>query len=526
MMDSDARWKVRQAGRREGKTVIDFVSAIAGHGPGWEEGRPMYEGVLQGWDVVWIAKDYGQAAAIWESEIEPRFRGLEPLVKLNITRRTVKILGKGTLHIRSGERKPILSIRGLGKRVKGIICDEAAWWDLAWAWKNVLRPVLADNEGWAIFTSTTNKGSDGGKDSETGNITVPSYFNRLCQAIIDGAPTRTRERGWERFYGTARDNPKIKPQEFQALLEEYTPGSLEEAQEVYAKLLVGGAGLQFHEWREDLHVARYEPPAGWRWFAGLDWGYTSPCAVIFFAVGPDNDILARYEFYLRKKTPKEVGQMIGMKARTLKAPLEWVACDSEIFGDDRGERISDKLQEGLIEAAGGGDVVPLISVPKGPGSRVARVQLLHEYLRYDVLPAGKVIKGVVIPPDTPAPWGGPKLRFHPDCKNCIRTIPALPIDEKNTEDVDTTAEDHCYDGVTYALRARVPKTDREDTRRVPDDVHPGFKIEQGKAKRRARWEDPFNPELEEQVAALEEIRGEGRFITGVRWGPARPHEEG
>lgn len=524
-MDSPARFKVRQAGRREGKTVIDFVSAIAGHGPGWQDGTPMWEGVLQGWDVVWIAKDYNQAKGIWEGEIEPRFRGLEPLVKLNITDRTVKVLGRGTLHIRSGDRKSITGIRGLGKRIKGVICDEAAWWDLFWAWRNVLRPILVDNKGWAIFTSTTNKGTDGGKDTETGNIIVPSYFNRLCQAVIDGAKGRRLEDGWERFYGTAADNPKIAPEEFQALLDEYVPGSLEEAQEVYAKLLTGGAGLAFHEWREDLHVAKYDPPAGWRWFAGLDWGYRKPFAIVIFAVGPDGDILARHEMYGKGQTPYQVGYVFAQKCLGLKGRVEWLACDAAIWGDDRGETIAEDLQKGLTAGAQGQDPIPLISVPKGPGSRPARVLLLHEYLRYETLPAGLVVKGVTIPANTPAPWGGPRLRFHRECKNCIRTIPSLPIDPKDSEDVDTEAEDHCYDAVTYALRARVPLVEREDSGRVPDDVHPGYDIEEGRAIRKPRWITEEQAGRVDAHRLMKEAAAQGRFITGVRVGGARPTQE-
>jgi hypothetical protein len=270
VQDSPARFKVLRWGRRAAKTTEDFIAGIAGHGPGWREGKPMWEGVLQGWDVVWLAKDYNAAGGIWEAEIEPRFRGLRDW-KINVSKHTVSMIGGGTLHIRSAERKPLTGIRGLGKLVKGVICDEAAWWDLRWGWRQVLRPILMDNQGWAIFSSTTNKGTDGGKNDETGNVVVPSFFNSLSQQVMDQVQGRTLEDGWAHFYATAADNPVISPSEFQALLAEYTQGSLEEAQEVYAKLLTGGAGLALEEWRHDLHVAAYEVPTGWRWvrWAGL-----------------------------------------------------------------------------------------------------------------------------------------------------------------------------------------------------------------------------------------------------------------
>lgn len=525
MMDSRARFKVRRAGRREGKTTLAFVSAMGGHGGDWANGNPRWEGVLQGWDVVWIGKDYPQARQIWEAEIEPRFRGLKN-VKLNQTERTVQASSGGTLHIRSAEKKPLSGIRGLGKKVKGVICDEAAWWDLLYAWRKILRPILMDNEGWAIIASTTNKGNDTGRDSETGNVTVPSYFNILCQQVMDGVPGRTLEEGWEHFYGTAADNPRISITEFQALISEYVPGSLDEAQEVYAKLLTGGAGLAFHEWRDDQHIARYDVPAGWRWFAGLDWGYRKPYAISICAAGPDGDILVRDEMYGKEKTPFEVGYALGEKAKGLNGPLEWVAGDSAMWAvTDGGESQAEGFQRGMIAAAGGDDRVPLIAAPKGPGSRHARVTLLHEHLRLTPLPAGVKIPdgkgghiisdGTIIPP-----WGGPKLRFHPDAKNHIRTIPALPIDEKDSEDVDTEAEDHAYDALTYALQSRAPKVEKLEVDRVPDDIHPGFKIQEGRAIRRPRWAT----EPEEEEARAESLR-QGKYMTGVRVGGARPYQE-
>jgi hypothetical protein len=124
-----------------------------------------------------------------------------------------------------------------------------------------------------------------------------------------------------------------------------------------------------------------------------------------------------------------------------------------------------------------------------------------------------------------APWSrpgpAPRCRFHPDCKNAIRTISALPISPTNTEDVDTEAEDHPYDGWTYGLQCRVPQVERDESGRVPDDRHPGFDIKEGRAVRKPRWSDEeANPEEARRLA----LAG-GRFLTGVRVGNARPYQE-
>ena len=45
----------------------------------------------------------------------------------------------------------------------------------------------------------------------------------------------------------------------------------------------------------------------------------------------------------------------------------------------------------------------------------------------------------------------PGIFFFSTCVHCIRTIPTLPRDRKNPDDVDSKAEDHCYDTVCYFL---------------------------------------------------------------------------
>jgi len=36
----------------------------------------------------------------------------------------------------------------------------------------------------------------------------------------------------------------------------------------------------------------------------------------------------------------------------------------------------------------------------------------------------------------------------------IAQLPALPIDKKNPEDIDTTSEDHLYDALRYGIMSR------------------------------------------------------------------------
>src|SRR5690606_26961102 len=150
-----------------------------------------------------------------------------------------------------------------------------------YAWKHVIRPTLMDNVGWAIIMSTPNAGLDGNQAQRT-----PSYFNLLCLRIQEGAAPPE----WAYWHRTARDNPKILPSEFQALINEYAEKGEEIAlqEEVYALLLTTGAGLAFPEWNPAVHVARYDPPPGaGYWVGGLDWGCATwgQCVMVWMSEG-------------------------------------------------------------------------------------------------------------------------------------------------------------------------------------------------------------------------------------------------
>ena len=53
-----------------------------------------------------------------------------------------------------------------------------------------------------------------------------------------------------------------------------------------------------------------------------------------------------------------------------------------------------------------------------------------------------------------AETGEPSLYIFNNCLNIIRTLPLLPCDKNNPEDVDTHAEDHAYDALRYGCMSR------------------------------------------------------------------------
>jgi hypothetical protein len=275
VLDADARFKLWRAGRRTGKSRAAVLAAVAGHGPDRQ-----YAGVMQGGDVVWIAPDYPQSLAIWREEVKPRFAGLS-FATINETQRRVDVHGLGSLEIRSAE-----AIDGVrGRRLDGVILDEAAYFDAEYAWNAVLRPALADRRGWAMFASTTNAGHDGNQEKR-----VPSFFNVLCERAEQG------ELGpeWATFHNRTDDNPKIPREEITALRAEYPEGSAIAAQELDAELGVAG-GRYFDSCNAEIHLVPRADlpkhlPAHWEYWGAFDWGYAHWAVGGAFCMTPEGAV--------------------------------------------------------------------------------------------------------------------------------------------------------------------------------------------------------------------------------------------
>ena len=447
ILDSLARFKIARCGRRFGKDRLSLHAGIVGHG------RGKWRGIAQGVDVAWIGPDYPQIRAIWREEVEPRFKGVAG-VELNQQERRVSFRGLGTLEFRSAEN--IDSIRG--RKLGGVVLNECAYFDLEYAFREVIMPALIDQGGWAIFDSTPNAGPDGHVD-EAGKRS-PSYFNILCERAEVG------ELGpdWGHWHFTSYDNPKIPRGEIDALVAEYPPESPALQQEIFAKLIAAGAGVAFPEWSDDVHTTEQQPErlsGEWTWWASGDWGFAKPGWLGLHASSADRSVV-RWEYYYRETPPYQVGFTFGK--RIMQFPrCEYVALDSACWNvTDGGPTIAEEIQRGLNDACGK-NAPAVVSAPKGSGSRITGKLLVHEALRYTRDEDGTVKQ-----------WNRPRWQVHRACAHLIRTLPKLPRDEKNPEDVDTNAEDHPYDGWRYGLMSRTPHLERQEHESFSRDKSYGF----------------------------------------------------
>jgi hypothetical protein len=87
---------------------------------------------------------------------------------------------------------------------------------------------------------------------------------------------------------------------------------------------------------------------------------------------------------------------------------------------------------------------------KSAGSRILGWQRIRNRLKASLSPGG-------------LPREHPGLYVFNTCEAFIRTVPVLPRDEKNTDDVDTESEDHIADEMRYRIYSR---TGRMSNKRI------------------------------------------------------------
>lgn len=189
-------------------------------------------------------------------------------------------------------------------------------------------------------------------------------------------------------------------------------------------------GAAFPEFDQSLHVCEpFSIPSNWPKFRACDWGYSSPFCVLWFAVDYDNVLYVYREFYGKGLSADVFAQRV--KQLEYGETIQYGKLDSSVWSK-RGD-VGPPIPE--IMGQYGCHWQPS---DRSPGSRHSGKFEVHRRLRpYEQ--DGQVRT---------------KLKIFNTCRNLIRTLPMLPLDENDLEDVDTKAEDHAYDALRYGVMSR------------------------------------------------------------------------
>ena len=222
------------------------------------------------------------------------------------------------------------------------------------------------------------------------------------------------------------------------------------------------AGGMFDDvWRRTRHVLPvFTIPDGWRITRTYDWGSTKPFSVGWWAEanGEEAELPDGTRFCPPRGSLVRVAEWYGWDGKTpntgirmtdtnigkgiVQREVDWGIrryvrpgpADSAIFSAEPGQ-----TSPADAMATVGASFVP---ADKSPGSRIRGWEAMRRMLEE----AGKDW----------GTWEGPGMWVTEACPQFIRTVPTLPRDEKNPDDVDTAAEDHIGDESRYRVLASPP----------------------------------------------------------------------
>ena len=220
------------------------------------------------------------------------------------------------------------------------------------------------------------------------------------------------------------------------------------------------SGQVFTEWvndpqhyddRQHTHVIRpFLIPQHWAIWVGLDWGYSKPFSVHWYAIGDDKTMYCIRELYGCTGTPNT-----GVKME----PAEVARTIRQIEDEDpniKGHQINRVGDPAIWTSQGTESIGALMErervyFEKGNHDRINGKMQCHHRLAMNE-------------------QGLPKFQVFDTCKHFIRTVPNLVYDETNVEDVDTDGEDHIYDDWRYVcMRNPIPAPIREENKPKPYD---------------------------------------------------------
>lgn len=248
-------------------------------------------------------------------------------------------------------------------------------------------------------------------------------------------------------------------------------------------------GQVFQEWSAFIHVIDPIPvPSSAPIYMTFDWGFGAPFSVGWWWVDSEGRIYRFMEWYGWNGTPNEGVRLTDMSI------AEGIKKKEKEFGLD-GNRVIRLASHDCFnkkpDYRGGGQAPPtaeefrkcgLTLRPTDPG-RENRVKQFHARLAVPAFPWKQVAKqfgffqevqdGLIIYKNSEGEvlevWeleekardagvdmatDSPMMLIYNTCQHFIRTIPDLPQDKLNIEDVDTKAEDHVYDEASQICVAR------------------------------------------------------------------------
>lgn len=291
--------------------------------------------------------------------------------------------------------------------------------------------------------------------------TVTNVFNPRTKKREDITKTRVR------IFSSYKENRFLSP-EYVAELEKITDPN-KRAAWLEGSWDITSGGMFDDMWSTDFNVCEgFNPPNSWRMFRSFDWGSSKPFSVGWWVESDGSDYIdskGRVRTSLKgdlfriaewygwtgkpnegiRLTAKKISKGIverelkwGIYGKVKAGPADnsiWDDVNDNCIANDMSAkvRINGKLYKGVVWERSN----------KSPGSRKNGWELCRcaiENAQPEEFSIGQYL-----------PRENPGVFVFRNCEQFLRTIPSLPRDTKDLDDVDTDAEDHIADEFRYVI---------------------------------------------------------------------------
>lgn len=339
--------------------------------------------------IIYIAPTLDDARRLMWERLKKKFRNVSE--KSHETRLELKVPTQdgGTSDIFLGSWEKVDNYRG--DEFDFAVFDEVQDYREFWTgWRDAMRPTLTPRRGQALFMGT------------------PKGFNHLYDLFMFDK----EEEAFKSFHYTTYDNPHIPREEIEEAKRQLTEDSF--AQEYLADFRKA-EGLVYKEFDRKRHITKDVPEVFNKRFAGVDFGFTNPCAVLTIVKDYDTRYFITDEWYERGKTDEAIADYVAAEGYNEVYP------DPESAGgrkalSDRGVNVRD--------------------VVKGKDSIRNGISQVRELLKAN------------------------RLFIHPRCRNLIQEFETYAYPEKrefrNEDENPIKENDHALDALRYALSMEVP----------------------------------------------------------------------
>ena len=287
---------------------------------------------------------------------------------------------------------------------------------------------------------------------------------RFIDPMLPGVPFRDPETGKLRVrsFGSIAENPYLDDEYLNTLKAVDDPNKRRAW--IMGDWDIAAGGILEDAWDRATHVLTpFRIPETWRVDRAFDWGSSAPYACGWFAESdgntpveladgrkrhyPRGTVFLIQELYGWNGTPnvgvRETNEVIAKRVKEVEAGMRGrlISNGHHIYDGPADASIFDVINGDSYAAEMSRNGVTWVPSYKGKGSRVQG----WERLRSMLLASAKNDREM------------PGFFVFSNCRNWIRTVPVLPRDDKNPDDVDTEAEDHFGDCTRYRLLREPPQ---------------------------------------------------------------------